>query len=57
MQLQGVCPEPPPPDLMVGSPTRDERPELRSVPELAEVREFVDHHRLERFRRRKDQAP
>ena len=57
MQLQGVCPEPPPPDLMVGSPTRDERPELRSVPELAEVREFVDHHRLERFRRRQDQAP
>ena len=57
MQLQGMCPEPASPDLMIGSTSGHERPETRPVPEFAKVREFVDHHRLKRFRRCQDQAP
>ena len=57
MQLQGMYPEPASPDLMVGSTSGHQRPEPRPVAELAEVREFVDHHGLERFRRCQDQAP
>ena len=42
---------------VVGQVRRDERPEARAVPEHPQVRELVDDHGLERFRRSEDQPP
>ena len=49
--------EPTSPHPMVGPAARDERPELRPVPEHAQVRELVTDDGLERLGGREDQSP
>src|SRR4051812_10644299 len=57
MKLDRVVAEPPPPGRVIRTTRRDEPPEARPVPEVAQMRELVDDDRLERFRRGEDQAP
>jgi hypothetical protein len=57
VQLHRVVPEPVPPRDVVGSAGRDDRPEAGAVAEHPQVRELVDHDRLERLGRGQHQAP
>ena len=57
VQRVRVPPQPRPVGEVRRPPAGDQRPEARAVPEHPEVRELVDHDRLERARRGQDEAP
>ena len=57
MQLHRVVAQPVTPSDVVGASRRDDGPEARAVAEHPQVRELVDHDRLEGLRRGEDQPP
>src|SRR5688572_15226466 len=57
VQLRRVVVQPATPDLVIGTPRRDDRPESRAVAEDAQVSELVDDDRLECLGRGEDETP